>query len=130
MTLWNLIREVTDLQVYKNALEALPLVYDLANQIPESHRKLKGQLIECGESIPAHIAEGFGKKRSEKEFKRFLEIAMGTSDELITHVQVVKILAKRISRINQKLCDILIDRYKIESKQLQQFIKNWKTYSY
>ena len=123
-----MIRDVTDLHIYKNALEALPLVYDLASQIPESHRKLRGQLIECGESIPAHIAEGYGKKRSEKEFKRFLEIAMGTSDELITHVQVAKILAKRITRINQKLCEILIDRYKVESKQIQQLIKKWQTY--
>jgi four helix bundle protein len=123
-----MIRDVTDLKVYKNALEALPLVYDLASQIPESHRKLRGQLIECGESIPAHIAEGFGKKRSEKEFKRFLEIAMGTSDELITHVQVAKILAIRISRINQKLCERLIELYKVESKQIQQLIKKWQTY--
>ena len=125
-----MIRDVTDLQVYKNALENLPLVYDLASQIPESHRKLKGQLIECGESIPAHIAEGFGKKRSEKEFKRFLEIAMGTSDELITHIQVAKILSQRIKTINQKLCNLLIEKYKVESKQLQQLIKNWKTYTY
>lgn len=125
-----MIRDVTDLLVYTNALESLPLVYDLASQIPESHRKLRGQLIECGESIPAHIAEGFGKKRSEKEFKRFLEIAMGTSDELITHAQVAKILAKRVDRINQKLCETLIERYKVESKQLQQLIKNWRTYSY
>ena len=123
-----MIRDVTDLKVYKNALEHLPLAYDLASQIPERHRKLRGQLIECGEAIPALIAEGFGKKRSEKEFKRFLEMAMGTSDELITHVQVAKILAQRIRSINQKLCDLLIQRYKVESKQLQQLIKNWKTY--
>ncbi len=123
-----MIRDVTDLQVYKNALESLPSVYDLAGQIPERHRKLRGQLIECAESIPAHIAEGFGKKRSEKEFKRFLEIAMGTSDEMITHVQVAKILSSRIKSISPRLCDLLIDRYKIESKQLQQLIKNWKKY--
>ena len=123
-----MIRDVTDLQVFKNALETLPLVYDLASQIPESHRKLRTQLIECGESIPAHIAEGFGKKRSEKEFKRFLEIGLGTSDEIITHVQVAKILALRVTRINKDLCDRLIERYKVESKQLQQLIKNWQTY--
>ncbi len=124
-----MIRDVTDLQIFKNALENLPLVYDLASQIPESHRKLEGQLIECGESIPAHIDEGYGKKRSEKEFKRFLEIGMGTSDELISHLQVVKILGKRVSRINKNLCDVLIEKYKIESKQIQQLIKNWKTYT-
>lgn len=68
-----MIRDVTDLQVYKNALEALPLVYDLASQIPESHRKLKGQLIECGESIPAHIAEGYGKNDLRKNSSVFLK---------------------------------------------------------
>ncbi len=123
-----MIRDVTDLKVYKNALESLPLVYDLASQIPERHIKLRGQVIECGESIPAHIAEGFGKKRSEKEFKRFLEIAMGTSDELIAHAQVAKILSHRIKGVNPKLCDLLIEKYKAESKQLQQLIKNWRKY--
>lgn len=123
-----MIKDVTDLQVYKNPLELLPSVYDLANQIPERHRKLRSQIIECGESIPAHVAEGYGKKRSEKEFKRFLEIGMGTSDEMITHLQVVKILAIRVKSINTKLCDFLIERYKIESKQLQQLIKNWRKY--
>jgi len=123
-----MIRDVTDLKVYVNALENLPLVYDLASQIPERHRKLRSQLIEAAEAIAAQIAEGFGKKRSEKEFKRFLEMAMGSSDEEITHIREVKILSQRIKTINQNLCDLLIDKYKTESKQLQQLIKNWQTY--
>jgi hypothetical protein len=53
---------------------------------------------------------------------------MGTSDELITHIQVAKVLSQRIKRINPNLCDLLIKRYKVESKQLQQLIKNWRTY--
>ncbi|GEM_PF-4696425 len=53
---------------------------------------------------------------------------MGTSDELITHAQVAKILSLRIRSIDPKLCDLLIEHYKVESKQLQQLIKNWKKY--
>lgn len=123
-----MIRDVTDLKVYANALNNLPLVYDLASQIPESHRKLRLQLIETAEAIAALIAEGFGKKRSEREFKRFLEMAMGSSDEVITHIREIQILARRIKTINQNLCETLIAKYKIESKQLQQLIKNWQTY--
>ena len=123
-----MIRDVTDLYVYKNALGNLDLLYDLASQIPENHRKLRCQLIESGEAIAPQIAEGFGKKRSEKEFKRFLEMAMGSSDEVITHIREIKILAERILRINKNLCDLLIEKYKIESKQLQQLIKNWRSY--
>lgn len=123
-----MIRDVTDLKVYVNALDNLPLVYDLASQIPESHRKLRSQLIEAAETIAALIAEGFGKKRSEKEFKRFLEMAMGSSDEVITHIREAEILARRIKTINQNLCVTLIEKFKTESKQLQQLIKNWQTY--
>ena len=125
-----MIRDVTDLMVYNNALENLRLLYDLAGQIPDSHRKLRFQLIESGESIAPLIAEGYGKKRSEKEFKRFLEMALGSSDEVITHVRQAKILSQRGTRIDSELCDLLIEKYKVESKQLQQLIKNWQTYQY
>ena len=125
-----MIRDVTDLVVYNNALENLRLLYDLASQIPDSHRKLRFQLIESGESIAPLIAEGYGKKRSEKEFKRFLEMALGSSDEVITHERQAKILSQRIRSIDSALCDLLIEKYKVESKQLQQLIKNWQTYQY
>lgn len=123
-----MIRDVTDLRVYNDALVNLPLVYDLASQIPDSHRKLKTQIIECGEAIAPQIAEGFGKKHSELEFKRFLKMAVGTSDELITHIRQAKILSLRVKTINQTLCDLLVEKYKTESKQLQQLIKKWQTF--
>ena len=34
-------------------------------------------------SIPLNIAEGYGKKRSAKEFQRFLVMAMGSCNELL-----------------------------------------------
>ena len=123
-----MIRDVTGLRVYNDALTSLPLVYDLASQIPDSHRKLRTQIIECGEAVAPQIAEGFGKKHSELEFKRFLKMALGSSDEEITHIREAKILALRVRNINQNLCDSLIERFKVESKQLQQLIKKWQSY--
>lgn len=123
-----MIRDVTDLQVYRNALVLLKPIYRLANLIPESHRKLRAQFVESAEAIAPQIAEGFGKKRSAKEFKRFLEMAMGSSDETITHLREVEILAENFRRIKKETCDALIEKYKIESKQLQTLIKNWIKY--
>lgn len=54
------------------------------------------QITSSAEGIPAHIAEGFGKRRSDKEWKRFLEIGMGSSDETITHARSLQVLAKCI----------------------------------
>ena len=55
-------------------------------------------------------------------------MAMGSSDEVTTHIREAKILALRVKNINQNLCDVLIEKYKAESKQLQQLIKNWMSY--
>ena len=44
---------------------------------------LGDQLRRASKSIPANIAEGFGKQRlSTAEFKRFLMMAVGSADEM------------------------------------------------
>src|SRR3990167_6902395 len=99
-----MIVDVTDLLVYRNALNLTRPVYRLANLIPKSHYKLKMQIINSAESIAPLIAEGYGKKKSAKEFKRYLEMAMGSSDETITHSKVTKILSEKFPRISKELC--------------------------
>ena len=123
-----MIYDVTDLEVYNRALKALDLVYQLEKQIPQSHFKLRMQLTSAAEGIPAHIAEGFAKRRSTKEWKRFLEIAMGSSDEVITQARSVKILAAHVRKIDKDSCDRVIAEYKIVSKQLNKLRNNWIDY--
>jgi four helix bundle protein len=119
------IYDVTDLKVYNKALSSLKLIYKLAYQIPDSHYKLRNQIISSAESIPPLIAEGFAKRSSAKEFKRFLKIAMGSSDETITHGREIFILSETTKRIDKNLCNQIIKEYKIISKQLNSLIKNW-----
>lgn len=123
-----MIIDVTDLIVYRNALNLLRPIYKLAGLLPKSHYRLKIQLISAAESISALIAEGYGKKKSEKEFKRFLEMALGSSDEVITHLRQIKILCETYHKIKPETCDALIEKYKITSKQLQNLIKKWKKF--
>lgn len=94
-----MIYDVTDLEVYKRA------------------------------SVPSNITEGFAKRRSAKEFLRFLEISMGSSDEVITRVRSAKIMAIREPRIDKALCDKIIAEYKIISKQLNRLSRNWVDYT-
>ena len=124
-----MINDVTDLDVYNRSLASLHLVYKLEKQIPNSHAKLRIQFTSSAEGIPAHIAEGFAKRRSDKEWKRFLDIGMGSSDETITHIRAVKILANYLPGIDLQLCDEVIDTYKIISKQLNNLRKKWIDYN-
>jgi len=123
-----MIVDVTDLLVYRNALKLTRPVYRLANLVPKSPYKLRVQIINSAESIAPLIAEGYGKKKSAKEFKRYLEMAMGSSDETITHLRQIKILSETFKNIKPETCDALIERYKILSKQLQNLIKTWQTF--
>ena len=63
------------LEIYKST-ESFPVpeIYGLTSQIRRS----------CS-SIPANIAEGCGRK-SDAEFARFLQIAMGSASELEYHL--------------------------------------------
>lgn len=123
-----MIRDVTDLEVYVASLELLDPLYKLTNIIPPNHRKLRYQLTEAAEKIAPQIAEGFGKKKSPREFCRFLSMALGSSDEVITHIRVVKIVGKSYTRINQEECDVLIEKYKILSKKLNKLLSSWRRF--
>ena len=123
-----MIYDVTDLDVYNRALKALNLVYRLEKQIPNSHQRLAVQITSAAEGIPAHIAEGFAKRKSIKEWRRYLDIGMGSSDETITQARAVKILSDHFPRIDKNLCDEVVAEYKIISKQLNKLKNNWVDY--
>lgn len=124
-----MIYDVTDLDVYNRSLKALDIVYQLEKLIPQSHFKLRVQLTSAAESVPALIAEGFAKRRSDREWKRFLEMAMGSSDEVITQTRSVQILARHVPRIDKNLCNQVIEEYKIISKQINNLRNKWIDYN-
>ena len=114
------MRDVTNLIIYRNALKLLKPIYKLADLLPPNEFKLRNQLLSAAKSIAALITEGFAKRRSQIEFKRFLEMALGSSDEVITHLREIKIID--FSNIKDETCDALIRLYKIESKQINKYI--------
>ncbi|MBI4037506.1 four helix bundle protein [Candidatus Curtissbacteria bacterium] len=86
-----MIRDVQDLDVYAKSLKLLENLYEFLRKVPKSEYDSVKQCKKCGKSIPANIAEGFAKRASELEFKRFLMIALGSSDELVTHLRTIAI---------------------------------------
>ena len=80
------MQDFKKLQVWRKA-HALALSIDrICKRIRGSqYASLRNQLFRAGTSIPANIAEG-RRQSSEKEFGRFLRIALNSSSELEYHL--------------------------------------------
>ena len=109
-----MIKDVTDLEVYNESQRLLPGLYALLEELPKSELDHEWQLKRAAKSISANIAEGFGKRHFGKEFKRYLLNALGSSDEVISHLRTLLIIQSELSeKINP-----LLEEYKLLSKRL------------
>ena len=80
----------TKLVVLDKAHALLGRVNKAVSGIEQPHLgDLKKQLIKSALSIPSNIAEG-RRKDSQREFLRFLDIALGSSCELETQLRAAK----------------------------------------
>lgn len=74
-------RSFRDLVVWQKAHQFVLAVYRLTESFPDREKfGLSHQMRRAAVSIPANIAEGFGK-RSQAEKARFLNIAEGSLEE-------------------------------------------------
>jgi four helix bundle protein len=74
-------RSFRDLMVWRKAHEFVVAVYRLTDSFPDREKfGLSHQMRRAAVSIPANIAEGFGK-RSRAEKARFLNLAEGSLEE-------------------------------------------------
>jgi four helix bundle protein len=83
-----MLRAVRDLKVWQKAIELVEACYRVVVVLPIEERfGLVAQIKRAASSVPANIAEGFGRWNS-REFSRFLAIASGSLRELETHLVI------------------------------------------
>jgi len=76
--------------VYKDAKLLFSLILKIVKKLPKEYRfELGSQIIKCGFSVILNIAEGSGKI-SDKELNRFLDISLGSLNELLAAIDVLK----------------------------------------
>jgi four helix bundle protein len=76
------------LQVWQKAHDLVLTVHAAADGIRgRDYTSLRSQMVRAAASIDANIVEGSGQ-RSDKEFSRFLNIAINSSNELEAHLML------------------------------------------
>ncbi len=77
-----------NLDVYKDSIELVKEVYRLVENLHNEERyMLANQMCRSSISIPSNIAEG-SSRTSDKDLKRFIEIAIGSAFELETQLLI------------------------------------------
>jgi four helix bundle protein len=78
------------LKAWQLAYQLALTVYDLTETFPRDERfGLTSQLRRAAFSVPANIAEG-AAKRGRKEFRRFLDIALGSITEIEVALRIAR----------------------------------------
>ncbi|VAV82938.1 hypothetical protein MNBD_BACTEROID02-1738 [hydrothermal vent metagenome] len=93
-----------DLEIWKRSRCFCSKIYEVTSKFPDSEKfGLTNQLRRASVSIPSNIAEG-SSRHSNKDFTRFLQIAIGSAYEIETQL----LIALDLKFISKKELDDLI----------------------
>lgn len=113
------MRNFKTLQVWKTGIEIIKATYALTKTLPADDRfGLVSQMNRAAVSIPSNIAEG-SSRSTQKDFRRFLEIALGSCFELESQLLALLELGLIEESASEQLSK-LIDE---EQKMLISFMK-------
>ena len=108
-----------ELEVWKESKNLSILVYRLTREFPNSEMYgITSQINRSAISIPSNIAEGAGRN-SNKDFSRFINIALGSAFELETQL----IIAFELNFIENNVYEGLIKEIHVIQKKLVNFNK-------
>lgn len=112
------MRNFKELQIWKLGIEIVKDVYSIADKLPDEEKYgLRSQITRSAVSVPSNIAEGCSR-HSNVDFKRFLEIALGSLYELQTQLIVID----ELNLIKPEETDFLFEKIENECKMINSFI--------
>jgi len=111
------MRDFRKFDIWNLGIEIAKDIYSITSKFPKSELYgITSQLNRAGVSIPSNIAEG-ASRTSEKDFKRFLEIALGSCYEVETQL----IIAFEQDYISEEYLKI-ISKIQTEEKRITSLI--------
>jgi four helix bundle protein len=117
------IRSYRDLDVFRESYAAALEISKTVKKFPLFEQfELARQLRRAARSIPANIVEGWAKRTSVPEFKRYLRVSIGSCDEVKVWLQ----MAKDEGYISSELLETFASRYNRIGAMLASLWKQWR----
>lgn len=116
------MRNYRELQVWQKAMEIGVATYELTKLLPSEEKSgLISQMNRAAVSISSNVAEG-GSRSTDKDFSRFLEIALGSTFELESQL----LLTVQIGLTRKEEIAKLMELINEEQRMLTVFIQKLK----
>ena len=114
------IRSYRDLRVWNEAMELAAQCYRLTRSFPrEEAFGMVAQIRRSGASVPANIAEGYGRE-STGSYIQFLKTAQGSLKELETHL----LLAIKVEIATVETASPVLERAETVGKMLRGLMRS------
>lgn len=124
------IKSYRDLDVYQNSYKASILVITkIILNLPKTERfDLADQMSRASKAVPRLIAEGYAKKHQNKGFQKYLDDAMGESNEMVVCLSHCRDLYSKYFDDDIILLEDLIDLYDKIGRQLYKLSMVWRNF--
>ena len=120
-----MIKAISDLDVYNLSYNFAMDIFKVAKSFPKQETySLTDQIIRSSRSISANIAEGWGKRIYENEFKKHLVYAMGSFEE----TKVWLLFAKDCGYLEIEIYSGFCVKCDEIGAKLFKLYENWKTF--
>jgi len=120
------IKTYKDLNVYREAYQLALDVSQVSRQFPGPEQfELGRQLRRAARSIPANIVEGWAKRASPMEFKRYLQISIGSCEESKFWAE----MSRDEGYLSREKCEEIGNRFNVIGAMLKSLWKNWKSFT-
>jgi four helix bundle protein len=117
------MKDFKKLIVWQKSMDLVENVFQIVGKMDMSEKiSLGSQISRSAVSIPSNIAEGAGRG-TDKEFARFLDIAMGSAFELETQLMI---LGRTNPVLAETQADLVLNTQKIQ-KMLSGLKRSIKT---
>ena len=108
------------LQIYERSYKAALAIYRMTRELPETEKfALTSQMQRASTSVALNIAEGYAKRSSQEEFKRFLMMALGSANEMSVLID----FSKDLGYITEEQYEKASKEYDEIGKMLNKFVQ-------
>jgi four helix bundle protein len=116
------MRNFKQLLIWQKGFQIAIKFYNIVSSFPKEEKySISSQITRAAVSIPSNIAEG-SSRTSMKDYKRFLEMSLGSSFELETQL----LIAEAVNFGEKEKRDDLLKEIDEEQKMIMSFMSKLK----